>query len=244
MADLVDEVFGNVPAEPEKAPTIEPTPEPQVEQPVEPEPAPEPPQVQKDEERHVPLRTFLDQRDEAKEWRRKAEALQAQQQPKATVPDAYDNPDEFASFMEARLEERLTAQRFEISDQLAREKHGDEAVEAAVQWASGKAQADPGFAASYMRDKNPINWIVAQHKRDAIVSALPNDVSSLDELIEREIAKRGLTAPTPAPTPVVAAPVSRPAAPPRSIASDVAASGSAPSNSDPFAGLNALFDKR
>jgi len=245
MADLVDEVFGSTPAEPEvvaESPDPQPEPQPQIEV-KEPEPEPEP----KEDDRRVPLTALLDTRDRAKEAERRAEIAEqrireyeAAKSP-AKAPDPYDDPDAYNAYVEAKVEERLVGERFQISDLMARDKHGDEAVEAAVEWAKGRAQADPTFAAGYMKERNPIDWIVKQHKRDAILSDLGDDpVAYARKIAERE---GWLTAPTIA-APAVVAPASRPAAPPRSIASDVSASVSAPDNSDPLADLNAIFNKR
>lgn len=231
MADeLVDQVFAPEapaevtppPAEP-PAPAPEPTPEaPPAETPAT-TPEPEsPPQAEKPEHT-VPLPKYLDLRDENKELRRwKAEQEAKAQAPKA--PDPIDDPEGHTAFLESRMEARLAEQRLTVSEQLAVREHGQEKVDAAVQWALSQAQADPSFGPRYMREADPIGWIVRQHQRDSLVSQLPPDVSSLDELVEREIAKRGLSAPLAPAAPAVVAPV--PAAdPPRSIASEPAASG-------------------
>lgn len=250
MADFLDEVFA-APAEALPEPVVEPTPEPVIEQAPEPAPEPEPqpepapqpePVVQQDHT--VPLAKFLDTRDENKELKRRLAEMEAQRQP-ATRPDPFDDPEGYAAHTEQLIDQRLSEQRFQMSDLMARQVHGAEVVEKAVPWALEKAQKDPVFAAAYMRDPNPIDWIVRQHKRDSIVSQLPEDVSSLDELIEREIAKRGLSAaPAAQPIPAAAVPqqAPKPAAPPRSIASDAPAS--IPTVVDPNADFMSIFTKR
>lgn len=233
MADFLDEVFA-APAEAiEPAPVVEPTPEPVIEQAPEPAPAPEPqpepvatPEPAPAQDHTVPLAKFLDQRDELKALKAWKAEQEARQQP-ATRPDPFDDPEGYAAHTEELLDRRLSEQRFQISDLMARKEHGAEVVEKAVPWALERAQKDPVFAAAYMRDPNPIDWIVRQHKRDSIVSLLPDDVSSLDELFEREAAKRGWSAPSaaqPIPAAAMTQQAPKPAAPPPSIARDAPAS--------------------
>ena len=92
----------------------------------------------------------------------------------------------------------------------------------------------------------PFDWIVQQHKRNGLYSQLPTDVNSLDELIEREIAKRGLSAPAAvAPIPVAATlqQAPKPVAPPRSIAGD--STPLAPTQTgNALSDLDAIFSKR
>lgn len=202
------------------------------EAPAEPEPAPEPefapvaqpePEAPKEEQR-VPLATFLDKRDEARELKRRLEAYEArereQQQP---AIDPFDDPQGFAAYQSQQVEQRLTQERFAFSDRFARKEHGAEAVDAAVQWAQERAQQDPVFAASYMRESDPIEWIVQQHKRDSMISQIGN--RSMDDFVRDYLAQNPGLIGQPAPVaaaPVAAAvqPAAKPAAPPRSIASE------------------------
>lgn len=196
------------------------------EAPAEPEPAPEPeptpaPEAPREEPRTVPLATFLDQRDRLKELERREAEWKAQQgQPMQRI-DPFDDPEGFAQQQQHLVQQAIITDRFERSHEDAVEKHGEEAVKAAVEWAQTRAQTNPAFAAEYMAKTRPIQWIVQQHKRDAIVSNIGDNV---DDWFTREAAKRGYapqTAPVAA-APVAAAvqPAAKPAAPPRSIASE------------------------
>lgn len=196
------------------------TPEPTLD----PEPAPEPtpePEAPKDEPRTVPLATFLDQRDELRELKRRQSEWEAQQRQPQQRIDPFDDPDGFAAQQQQLVEQRLTQERFAFSDRFARKEHGAEAVEAAVTWASQRAEKDPVFAASYMREADPVDWIVQQHKRDALLSDIGGNV---DDWFAREAAKRGYAATSApveaAPAAAVVQPAAKPAPPPRSIASE------------------------
>lgn len=206
--------------EPEAPVEVEP------EAPAEPEPAPEPeptpaPEAHREEPRTVPLATFLDQRDRLKELERREAEWKAQQgQPMQRI-DPFDDPEGFAQQQQQLVQQAIITDRFERSHEDAVEKHGEDAVKAAVEWAQTRAQTNPAFAAEYMAKTRPIQWIVQQHKRDAIVSDIGDNV---DDWFTREAAKRGY-APQSAPVaaaPVAAAvqPAAKPAAPPRSIASE------------------------
>jgi len=201
-----------------------------VEEPVtpEPEPASEPapesaPEAPKDEPRTIPLATFLDKRDEARELKRRLEAYEAREREQQQRPeiDPFDDPQGYAAQLEQRIEAGRVQERFAISDRFARKEHGAETVDAAVQWAQQRAQADPTFAQGYMREADPVDWIVQQHKRDALLSDIGGNV---DDWFAREAAKRGyaaMSAPVDAaPVAAVVQPAVKSAPPPRSIASE------------------------
>lgn len=159
------------------------------------EPAAEPiVETPKDTPRTVPLPTFLDQRDELKEAKRKLAEYEASIREPVVIPDPYDKPEEFAQFQEQRLQHALIGQKFQMSEVMAKQAHGAEVVDTAAKWAEERAKSDPSFAASYMKEAHPIDWIVRQHARDSLISQLPENISSLDELINQKIAERGLTA--------------------------------------------------
>lgn len=210
MAPIVEEI---TPApEPEVL-----TPEPQQQEPI-PEPAPQLEAPKEDEPKHVPLATFLDQRDEAKRWKQEAEQLRAAQakpQPQA-APDPFDDPDGFAAAQDAKMHDALWRQKMQTSEIIARQQHGAEVLEAAGQWAADKVQRDPLFQAAFLQQNHPMDWIVQQHKRDAFLSDVGDNV---DDWFTKEAVKRGY-----APAPTVAAPAAPAApapvpAPPRSLAS-------------------------
>lgn len=204
------------------------------------------------EARQVPLSAILDERDKKREeqaMRKAAEAErdrykqmyeQTQQRPQSQAPDPYDDSQGFAAYQEQQIHQAVTAQKFQFSEMMAKQTHGEEVVETASKWALDKAQSDPTFAAAYHKQSHPIDWIVQQHKRDSLMSQLPTDVSSLDELIEREIAKR--TASVAATSVAVPQQASPPVKVPRSLATQ----GEGPSDirqvaTGPTAAVDALF---
>jgi hypothetical protein len=229
MTDVLSEVFAETPViEPEVV--IEDPQEPVVVELVVEAPLPE------KQPGMVPIAALLDERDK----RKAAEArIQTQEAPQVVIPDPYDDPDGYNRYTQERVDQMIVAQRFETSALIAKQAHGAEVVDAAALWAEEKAKADPSFAAMYMRESHPIDWIVQQHKRDGLYSQIPQDVTSLDDFIEREIAKRGLTAPI---APLGVQPALKAAEPPRSIATD--ASPASNVVIDPIADFNAIFTKK
>jgi hypothetical protein len=228
MTDVLSEVF----AEPEAIPpeVVEAPQEQVVVEPVVEAPLPE------KQPGMVPIAALLDERDK----RKAAEArIKTQEAPQVVIPDPYDDPEGYYQHTQSQIDQSRVTQRFETSELIAKQAHGAEVVDAAATWAQEKAKADPSFAAMYMRESHPIEWIVQQHKRDGLYSQIPQDVTSLDEFIEREIAKRGLTAPI---APIGVQPALKAAEPPRSIATDTSPASNVVV--DPIADFNAIFTKK
>lgn len=237
FTDDVEEATEDV-TEPEPQAEETPPAEPEAE----PEPAPEPePQPERPDAGFVPIAAMMDERDK----RRAAEAELAKfrQQKPQEAPDPFDDPVGFAGHQTNLVQQQLAEQRFAMSDMFARKEHGGETVEKAVEWAQSRAQADPVFASTMYRHPNPVDWIVQQHKRDALLSDMGDNP---DDWFAREAAKRGFVqSASVAATPVVVQPqqASPPVkVPPRSLATQ----GSGPSDvrdvaTGPLAGVDAVF---
>lgn len=210
---------------------------------VEPEPVIEAPVIEApvQEEKSVPLATFLDMRDKLKDAERRAAELEAAKpKPQREIPDAFDDPTGFAAYQSQQVQEAVMGQKFEMSDLIARQSHGDETVEAATAWAMQKAQSNPAFAAEYMKERHPIDWIVRQHKRDSLMQQVGEDP---DEFVRRRAVELGLTATAPV-APVVTAtqqPASTPKAPPKSLVNAPAHGGVSEVATGKLAGLDAVF---
>jgi hypothetical protein len=146
-------------------------------------------EVQKPEEDKqphvVPLATFLDKRDEAKELKRKlAEAeqrIQTFQKPQAPprIPDPYEQPEEYTAFMQAQVEDQAYRLRLDMSGQFAEQQHGKEKVEAAVTWAQEQGQVDPTFGIRLRGQQNPVGWVVDQYNREMFFNQYGSDPSAL-----------------------------------------------------------------
>jgi hypothetical protein len=247
----LDAIFdGKEPAIPPEINPAEATPPAAAEAPAEavaaPEPQPEPTTApQAKDGPMAPVAALLDERDRRKAAEQRLAELEAQmrQQQPQDMPDPYDDPAGYQAHVAQQLQAQAVSVRFDVSETLAREKHGDEAVTAAMDWGLQKAQTSPAFRDEYLAQKNPIDWVVRQQKREGLLSAVGDDEEAF---IRRRAAELGLIAPTDAgagTTPVSGqqqAP--RPAAPPRSIASAASATGSHREiATGPLAAVDALF---
>lgn len=248
MADFLETVLSDEPPIPE----TEPAPEPQIEPVVEPvaQPEPEPPVVEQvaPQQGFVPMAAMLDERDKRKALEAQVAHYQTQQQPSAR-PDPFDDPDAYEAYLGSTLDERLTGLKFNMSAEMAKSAHGEEVVTTATNWAAERAANDPGFRVQWQQalqtSPHPMEWVVRQHKRETLLSAI-GDVPSVDDWFTQEAAKRGYVAQS---APAVVAPMAaaqpapRPAAPPRSIASEAPVSASASPN-DAKAEFDAIFNQR
>lgn len=217
-----------------EAPIVEPDVQPEAQ----PEPSPEPvPEAEAPKDaKQVPLATFLDQRDELKEARRRLAEFEATSRERPAAPSPFDDPEGYAAHTQQVVEERLTAERFAMSDMFARQQHGAEAVDGAVEWAQSRAQQDPAFAMSYMRQQNPIDWIVQQHRQSEVLGQIGN--RPLDDFIQDYIAKnpdKFASAPVAAiPVATAMQPAPKTQVPPKSIAGDASPNASAPADPSAF----------
>lgn len=223
-------------AEPQPDPTPEPEPNPEA--------APQPQPQQRQDSGFVPIAAMMDERDKRRALEQEvAQLRQAQPQPR-TAPDPFDDPHGFAEHQNTMVEQRLAQERFAMSDMFARQQHGAETVDKAVEWAQQRAQQDPTFAASYMRQANPIDWIVQQHKRDDMLGQIGD--RSMDDFVRDYMAKN----PDKFPAPAVAAPavVTQQAIPPAKPPRSLATQGSGPSDvrdvaTGDLAAVDAVFPK-
>lgn len=209
----------------------------------EPKPVAEP---QRPEQGYVPLSAMMDERDRRKHAEERVRQLE-QQQPKQ-APSPYDDPEGFAAHQHEVVEQRLTEQRFAFSDRWARKEHGAEAVESAVTWAQDRAHRDPAFAMAYMREADPIDWIVRQHKQDALVAEIGD--RSVDDFVKDYLTRNPQLLSQPAPVAATSAPAAvaqpKPAVPPVRVPRSLATQGSGPSDvrdvaTGPLAAVDAVF---
>lgn len=216
--------------------------------------APTPAKPQVDPEQ---FRGYLDEREkrQAAEARAKRaeEQLAEHNRKPVEVPSFQDNPEALAHY----IEQQKTSLAFDMSETMAREKHGDEPVTSAMSWAAQKCEAEKArlgfspFAVEYLKQKHPIDWAVKQQKRDAMMGEIGDD---LEGYVARKIAEHAAAPKTNEPQ--AAAPVStQPAAqapqqsanppPPRSLASAPSAGGlNTVVPAGEFAALDDMFSKK
>jgi len=191
---------------------------------------------------------YLDEREKRQKAEDRIKALEAQLQQFQQAPQPIDlsSIQNDPALIEQTVQGARTDAVFSFSEKIAREKHGDETVNAAKEWGLQRAQQNPAFAAEYLRQEHPIDWAVKQFKRDKILNEIGDDP---DAFIEARIAARlgqaGTATPNqaqqPAASPQPTASTPAPAAPPRSLASAPAAGGAQSVPTHQTAAIDAVF---
>lgn len=185
-----------------------------------PEPAPieveaaQPPPVQQPEPGHVPLSAVLDEREKRQALERELAELRRQHaQAPAPQVDPYEDP-------VAHVEQRVLNTKLDMSEEMARSKHGDDLVNQARDWAMAKMGQSPAFQQEVLSNRHPYEYAVQAYQRDQMVSQLtPADLAAFKAW---QAAQASLQT---APAAVAAAPPQPVAAPPRSLASATSAGG-------------------
>lgn len=190
-------------------------------------PSPEPAAKPAIPEGYVPLAAVLDTRDQLKAERDRTKALEDQlrqfQQP-APSPD-----DE--GYVDLRLDQTQQAvlsAKLDMSEEMTREKFGNETVDAVRDWAVKRFAEDPSFHQQVLSQRNPYGFAVAQYQRTQALDKLGAtvDPSKIEAFLAWQAAQtpdtQSAAAPVAAATPQEQAPI-----PVRSIASAPSAGGGA-----------------
>lgn len=197
-------------------------------------PIPAAPVIEKPKIEPEQFKGYLDERDKRKAAETRAaelerqlqEARAAQTQP-APAPSVNDPA--YADYLRQQVESARISERFDTSELMATEKHGETTVKTAMDWAMDRSRTSPAFAAEYLKQKHPIDWAVKQHKRDVLMSQIGDDP---DAWVRARYAELNGGASQVQAQPSAAPPQPAPAAqadppPPRSIVNASAAGGGA-----------------
>lgn len=232
-----EDIFGTSPIAEEQAF------EPMQEAPAEPEPVAEPvavepaappvatPEPAKPEPGFVPLAAVLDERDRRKQLEAQLAQFQAQQNPPEPI-DVYD-PEQLAAFQQ----QQVINTKLDISEDMTRDKFGDELVDKARDWVLSRFTANPAYQQEVLKQRNPWKYVVEQYQRDQIASQV-----SLDDFQQFQAWKAAQAQITPQPT--IAAPIAATPSPvpPPSLASAPSAGPTTQPKPDPVkARLDSMF---
>ena len=113
-------------------------------------------------------------------------------------PDQYSDDPYFNEFRE-KMRAEVFEERLFDSDEMAREKYGDEAVAEAAEWAKSRMvvdektglAADPTLRTKFLASRKPMMTLVEQYQKDQKVSAILTDEEAY---IRRRAAELGLLA--------------------------------------------------
>lgn len=199
---------------------------------------------------------YLDEREKRQAAEARAKDLEKQLSERTAkpveIPSVQTDPAAWEQYQQQLVQQTRTSTIFDVSETMAREKHGDAPVQEAMDWAMGEAQRSPHFAAEYLRQKHPIDWAVKQKKRSDVMGKIGDDPDAWVRARYAELTAAPQTnepqAPASAPN-QPAAPVSQqpqtPAAPPRSLASAPSAGGlNTVVPTGEFAALEDMFGKK
>lgn len=208
------------------------SPEPQVDQASIEAPAPivvEPTEAQpeKPEPGYVPIGALMDERDKRKARDEELKRIQAEleqmrqsRQEAPRIPDPLDDAQGFADYQRQTAESLALNVKLDMSEDLARDKFGDEKVDAARDWALAKYRDDPSFRNKVIAQRNPYSFVVKEFEREQKVAKVQDlDLADFDDYLAWKTGQATQKSQS--------APVA-----PRSLASLPSAGGSKPGKAD------------
>jgi hypothetical protein len=227
------------PAAPEPEPTPEPVAEPVLEQPITPTPEPG----------HVPLSVVQAERERRQNAERELETLRKQTAPpppppQQSIPDRYDDPEGYEAYQAEQQQATILNVKLDLSEDMARGRHGEELVDQAKAWALQRFEQSPAYRQEVLSHRNPYEKAVQDFRRDQVASQVQPD--ELDEYLAWKASKANPAPSTPAPAALAPAPAPRtaPTPPPRSIAAAPSAGGPAHVPSGPGQAFAAVFSSK
>lgn len=203
------------------------------------EPRPDPaPSVEKGD---VPISALLDERERRQKAERETEQLQERLRSLSPQVESPAIDDETANQIRiATLNTRL-----DISEDMARQRHGEEMIDQVQAWTKERMAASPAYANEVLSSRNPYEKAVQDYQRDQVVQSLkPGDLEQFRAWQAAQAVGAQPPADPAAPlAPVAAAPPTPPPTPPRSIASAPSAGGAQAVPTGPGQAYDAVFTK-
>lgn len=141
-------------------------------------------QPEKPEPGFVPIGALMDERDkrkardeELKRIQAEMEQLRQSRQEAPRIPDPLDDAQGYAEYQRQISESMALNVKLDVSEDLARDKFGDEKVDAARDWAVAKYREDPSFRDKVLSQRNPYAFVVQQWDREQALGKIdPADV--------------------------------------------------------------------
>jgi len=204
--------------------------------------APEQPQevaegpVRDEQGRFAPKQTMvpLSALEQERARRQAAEDRARQYESQREIPDVFTDPEAFALHQQQQAQSIALNVKLDLSEDMARGKHGDEAVDAARDWALARFAQSPAFQQEVLGHRNPYEHVVSLYKREQLLANVTPD--DLEQFQAWKAAKANALQPAQAaPQPV----------PPRSIATVPNAGGAKPGAEPVYEGaaFDAIFRK-
>lgn len=190
---------------------------------------------------HVPISALLDERDKRQKLEAQLAALEAAK-PAPQAPEPPDpnlDPEGARQYQDAQQQQFALNIRLDVSEDLARVKHGDETVDKAREWVLGRMNASPSFRDEVLSNRNPYEFAVQAFQRDQVISGLtPERLAAFEAWQTAQASGQPQVQPATPPSPLNPAP-----APPRSLATESSAGGASHVPSGPGQAFDAAFSK-
>lgn len=145
----------------------------------------------------VPLTALSDERKkrqalqaELDELKRQFQAAQQQTQTAPTpekVPDLFEDPEARLRYHEQQAQRQALDYHLNTSELMAREKHGDQAVETATQAFREAIQKEPWLRQQLQQQRHPYGWIVSWHQQSQVMSEIGSDPAAYRDKVKAEI---------------------------------------------------------
>lgn len=173
--------------QPEAVEEPEENPGPEAEVGEEAEKAPEP-EPAKEDGKTVPLAALQAEREQARELKRRLEALEQRVQPKAEpekAPDAWEDPDKRFAYEAERIKGEFTSRTLKQSRFFAERDFGKEEVEAAYAF----FDANPHLSQSLVDEPSPFHAAVETYRRHKAVQEIGSDPEAYKAKLREEIRR-------------------------------------------------------
>lgn len=122
----------------------------------------------------VPLAALHEVRDEVRQLKSRL-AEQEQQQVELPAPDPIEDLDAFNAYQARIANNAALNAKLDLSEDLAREKFGDDVVDQALDWVNRKATEMPGFGQKVLSQRNPYGFAVAEYQKEQMASQVKPD---------------------------------------------------------------------
>ena len=118
--------------------------------------------------------------------RQVAAALQ-QQNPQAQPepPDFFEDPDAAIAARMTPMQQQMVSMKLDFSEMMARQAHGNEVVEEALQ-----AAQQAGIVQNFIQTQNPYGELVSWHKQSKFLKEAGNDPDAYRKRVEEEVRQK------------------------------------------------------
>jgi hypothetical protein len=186
----------------EAAPTVE-TPEPTAEKPA-PVRGPDGKFAKKEPEEPVmvPLKALHETRDEVKALKAQLDAFnKPREQTPQQAPDIFEDPDGFRNHMQSEMQRQILNTTLNLSEEMVTQQVGADTVELAKQWGTQAFQANPGLYQSFIQQRNPYGFLVAEYQKQTMISQIGNDPKEIQAFLAWKQAQQASPAQVATPQP-------------------------------------------